>query len=66
MTGPILQTSDIDKLFIIDCDASSVGFGIVLHQGVVLVVFLKLAACKWELIGLVQVVRHSFPYLWSR
>jgi hypothetical protein len=31
MTGPILQTSDIDKLFIIDCDASSVGFGIVLH-----------------------------------
>jgi hypothetical protein len=59
-TGPILQMPDFDKLFIVDCDASGVGFGVVLHQGVGPVVFfsrhfaarhLKLAAYEKELIG---------------
>ncbi|WVZ49480.1 hypothetical protein U9M48_000838 [Paspalum notatum var. saurae] len=64
---------DIDKPFTVDWDASGVGFGAVLHQGTGLLAFfsrpfaahhLKLAAYEWELIGLVQAVRHWHPYLW--
>jgi hypothetical protein len=33
MTGPVLQMPDFDKLFIVDCDTSGVGFSVVLHQG---------------------------------
>jgi hypothetical protein len=74
-TGPILQMPDFDGLFIIDFDASGVGFGAVLHQGAGPVAFfsrpfaarhLKLAAYERELIGLVQAVRHWRPYLCGR
>jgi hypothetical protein len=72
--GYVLHMSNFDKLFIIDCDTSGVGFGAVLHQGAGPVAFfsrpfavrhLKLAAYEWELIGLLQFVRHWRPYLWG-
>jgi hypothetical protein len=58
---------DFDKLFIIDCDAFNVGFGVVLHQGTGPITFftrpfatlhLKLAAYERERIGLVQAMHH--------
>ena len=66
---------DFDKLFMVDCDASAVGFGAILHQCAGPLAFfswpfaachLKLAAYEWELIDLVQAVRHWRPYLWGR
>jgi hypothetical protein len=73
--GPVLQMSDFTRPFIMDCDASGVGFSAVLHQGDGPLTFfsrlfaachLKHAACEQELIGLVQAVRHWRPYLWGR
>jgi hypothetical protein len=72
--GSVLHMSNFDKLFIVNCDTSGVGFGAVLHQGAGPVAFfsrpfavrhLKVAAYEWELIGLVQVVHHWRPYLWG-
>jgi hypothetical protein len=64
---PILQLPDFNKPFIIDCDASGLRFGVVLHQGVGPMAFFshaiaphhaKLTAYERELIGLVKEVRH--------
>jgi hypothetical protein len=74
-TGPVLQMPDFSRSFVVDCDASGVGFGAVLHQTSGPLAYfskpfaarhLKLAAYERELIGLVQAVRHWRPYLWGR
>lgn len=75
VSASLLQLLDFTKRFIIDCDASGVGFGAVLHQGAGPIAFFsravaphhaKLAAYERELIGLVKAVRHWRPYVWGR
>jgi hypothetical protein len=65
---------DFSKMFIVECDASSHGFGAVLVQeGHPMAFFSRpvaprhraLATYERELIGFVQAVRHWRPYLWG-
>jgi hypothetical protein len=65
---------DFDSPFVVDCDASGIGFGVVLHQGEGPLAFFsrpfaarhhKLVTYERELIGLVQAVHHWRPYLWG-
>ena len=71
-TGPVLQMPDFDKPFMVDCEASGIGFGTALHQGDGPLAFFskpfaarhhKLVAYERELIGLVQAVHHQQPYI---
>lgn len=71
ISAPLLQLSDFGKCFIVNCDASGAGFGAVLHQGDGDVAYFnrtivahpaKLHAYERELIGLVKVVHHWWPY----
>ena len=73
-SAPILAMPDFTKLFIVECGASSHGFGVVLIQDGHPVAFFSrpvaprhhaLTAYEWELIGLVHDVRHWRPYLWG-
>jgi hypothetical protein len=75
MTAPLLQMPDFSKRFVVDCDASSAGFGAVLHQGDGTIAFFsravaphhqKLPAYERELIGLIKAVHNWRPYLWGR
>jgi hypothetical protein len=72
--APVLQLPNFANSFIVDCDASGSGFGIVLHQDEGPIAFssrpfaarhVKLAAYERELIGLVHSVHHWRPYLWG-
>jgi hypothetical protein len=67
MMTPLLQMPDFSKLFVVDYDASSAGFGVMLHQGDGVIAFFsrvmvphhqKLLAYERELINFIKAVKN--------
>jgi hypothetical protein len=73
-SAPVVVLPDFMQSFIVECDASTHGFGVVLLQNKHPVAFFSrlvaprhrsLAAYEHELIRLVHAIRHWRPYLWG-
>jgi hypothetical protein len=74
-SAPILALPNFTRPFVVECDASTYGFGALLLQDKHPIAYFSrpiaprhhsLAAYERELIGLVQAIRHCRSYLWGR
>jgi hypothetical protein len=74
-SASVLVLPDFARLFVVECDASTYGFGAVLIQDKHPIAYFSwpvaprhhsLTAYERELIGLVHAIRHWRPYLWDR
>jgi hypothetical protein len=72
MGGPALQLPNFDSAFIINYNASSTGFGVVLHQDSgpiafysrpITLQYAKMATYERDLISLIKAMRHWHLYL---